>query len=130
MIYISINSWHSCSKMFCFKTPQNILTSRFLRPEPVENWEGVKVCTKSIEFVQKNIFKKGTPRYQTFILKCKITFKILNFTSNSKFLTQTSFSAWWLTPLILSTHTMYLYQNLWLSISTACDVWLQKYIWG
>ncbi|XP_023323487.1 cholinesterase 1 [Eurytemora carolleeae] len=34
---------------------------RFLRPEPVENWEGVKVCTKSIEFVQKNIFKKGTP---------------------------------------------------------------------
>ena len=34
---------------------------RFLRPEPAEPWEGVKKCTKSVEFVQRNIFQRNKP---------------------------------------------------------------------
>jgi len=35
---------------------------RFLRPEPAEPWEGVKKCTKSVEFIQRNIFVKNNPK--------------------------------------------------------------------
>jgi len=35
---------------------------RFLRPEPAEKWEGIKKCTKSVEFVQRNIFRAGSPK--------------------------------------------------------------------
>jgi len=35
---------------------------RFLRPEPAQPWEGVKKCTKSVEFVQRNIFRNNSPK--------------------------------------------------------------------
>jgi len=34
---------------------------RFMRPEPVEDWSGVKTCTKVPEFIQRNIFLRGQP---------------------------------------------------------------------
>lgn len=35
---------------------------RFLRPEPAEKWEGTKKCTKSVEIIQRNIFRTGAPK--------------------------------------------------------------------
>ena len=35
---------------------------RFLRPEPAEKWEGVKKCTRSVECIQRNLFKPGNPK--------------------------------------------------------------------
>merc|ERR1719500_1004923 len=35
---------------------------RFRRPEPAEPWQGVKRCTKSVEFVQINIFRSNSPK--------------------------------------------------------------------
>jgi len=35
---------------------------RFLRPEPVEPWEGVRRCVKGTTFIQRNIFRPGSPK--------------------------------------------------------------------
>jgi len=34
---------------------------RFLRPQPIDKWEGVKKCTRSVEFINRNVFLPGNP---------------------------------------------------------------------